>query len=335
MKLNSFRNRFFNIVDGLIGAEKAYLIDAILMSYVKFRKLYQHSSQIPIPPNNKNVISMADEIYTIGGLADRIRGIVSVFGFCKEHNLKFGIYFIKPFKLENFLMPNLYDWSVDNITRNSSYAKAYIIEEHTEVKHNSEEIKQRILEHFILGQKKEIHCYSNINYIQNDSKFCDLFNTLFKPSPELELELQKHIKVLGNNYVSISFRFVQLLGDFDDCINIVLSAEEQENLMKKCYDAIESIHLFHPNVMIFMTSDSMKFCSYVKCLPYVYIAPGEIAHVNFSSAGSNHMKTFVDFMLISRAQKAYLARTDFMFKSGFARIAAKAGNVPFEEYIIS
>lgn len=334
MKIHNVRNCLFSIAGKIFGIRFGALFEVTIMSWLKFYSLYKEKDLNIIQEKQFDVISMADDIYTIGGLADRIRGIVSVYAFCKEHNLSYGIYFTKPFKIEEFLVPNSYDWRVCNVLRDKRQSKAIIIEEHAKIMKNEIESKKRILEYFLLNKNKEIHCYSNIDLKIDSMSFSAMFKTLFRPSSALSVELKQHTQKLGENYISISFRFVQLLGDFEDCINETLTKEEQNSLIERCINAVVQIHKKHLDDKILITSDSTKFCEKVGCLPYVYIAPGEIAHVNFSSVGSSHMKTFVDFMLISRAKKAYMARTVFMFKSGFARIAAKAGDVPFEEYIV-
>ena len=45
-----------------------------------------------------------------GGLADRLRGIVSVYSYCREHNIPFYINYTSPLELTNWLVPNEYDW---------------------------------------------------------------------------------------------------------------------------------------------------------------------------------------------------------------------------------
>lgn len=46
-------------------------------------------------------------------MADRLRGIVSAYRFCKETNRPFRIGFFEPFDLREYFLPNLYDWSVE------------------------------------------------------------------------------------------------------------------------------------------------------------------------------------------------------------------------------
>ena len=43
-----------------------------------------------------------------------------------------------------------------------------------------------------------------------------------------------------------------------------------------------------------------------------------------------HMKTFLDIFVLSHAKKIYLLITGKMYKSGFAKRAAKLNNIPVE-----
>ena len=64
------------------------------------------------------ILSMHDGILHSGGLTDRLKGICTLYMFAKKQNLRFKIYFVFPFTLEKYLLPNVYDWSInrDDIT---------------------------------------------------------------------------------------------------------------------------------------------------------------------------------------------------------------------------
>jgi hypothetical protein len=87
-----------------------------------------------------------------------------------------------------------------------------------------------------------------------------------------------------------------------------------------------------------ITSDSITFLNNVKALPFVYVIPGELAHIAFSLNKSNevYMKSFVDYFLLSNAKKVYLIVDDRMYNSGFPYRAALYNNVPYEirQYVI-
>ena len=61
----------------------------------------------------KNIIYMVQPETTFsGGLSDRFRGITSIYAECKHKNLPFRIVF-EPFCLQDYLVPNKYDWRIE------------------------------------------------------------------------------------------------------------------------------------------------------------------------------------------------------------------------------
>ena len=58
--------------------------------------------------------------------------------------------------------------------------------------------------------------------------------------------------------------------------------------------------------------------------------PGPVGHFDHSGGDEMVKKTFLDFFLISNAEKIYLVRIDKIYNSGFARHAALLGDKPFE-----
>ena len=76
-----------------------------------------------------------------------------------------------------------------------------------------------------------------------------------------------------------------------------------------------------------------SFLKEVSKLDFVYLLPGKVGHMDSTSQQDIqvHMKTFLDFFVLSHAKKIYLLITGKMYKSGFAKRAAKLNNIPFEE----
>ena len=64
----------------------------------------------------------------------------------------------------------------------------------------------------------------------------------------------------------------------------------------------------------------------------VYIIPGKVGHIDYDNGDDVNMKTFLDFFLISKAEKVYLARSGKMYHSAFAKTASLVNNRPFEMY---
>lgn len=139
-------------------------------------------------------------------------------------------------------------------------------------------------------------------------------------------------------YFSITFRFIGLLGDFKDGNRHELeTVEEKENYMKKCLAAIEALHKDNPSIAkILVTADSPSFLKRAKALPYVYIVPGNVVHMdNVTTADYNvHLKLFLDFLMVSNAEKCYSYYYGRMFRrSKFAKTAALIGGKEYIEIV--
>lgn len=276
-----------------------------------------------------------------GGLADRLKGIVSVYKACLDTNRPFKILHTKPYKLDLFLIPNKYDWT---ITENSINYNINAVEPHY-LRHAHEKDEERYLlwrlkKIFQTSQNNVLHIYSNAKMI-NDLEYKILFNQLFKPSPVIENEINNHLLKLKGNYISLSFRFCHLLGDPVDEYLPELKQEEKVKLLSKTLKCIEYFHQQYPSHNLLINSDSTRFINYIKThnLDYTYIIPGNPIHIDqvktfdYDTMNS-YIKTFVDFFMISKAEKVFLIKDQNMRNSGFPKVASIIGGKPFEIYSI-
>lgn len=90
---------------------------------------------------------------------------------------------------------------------------------------------------------RQIHIYTNMYYA--DDRFGLLFNKLFKPAPILQSWIDENLQILGQNFIALSFRFQNLLGDSVDG-KIVYSPEEQRELINSCICQIELLRKTNP-----------------------------------------------------------------------------------------
>ncbi len=278
--------------------------------------------------NPMAIFSMDGKMFS-NGFADRLRGMISIYAYAKYNNIDFRIDHQIPFKLEDYFVPNHYDWRLKENEKsyNLLYSWPVVLLDYTKGK--------RL---FYLNKRKQHHFFSNINCIellnkhyQRKYKYADLFAELFKPSPKLQKEIDLNINELGKNYISVSFRFMQLMGDFKDIRGETLDIESQTKLINKCKELLRSLHLKHTGIdRILVTSDSQKFIESIKDLDYIYTIPGKIGHIGHTNDQSTYLKTMLDFCIISKAQKVYMAYTDKMYKSNFAKYASYITNAPFE-----
>lgn len=279
------------------------------------------------------VIFMADGKTTHGGLADRLRGMVSLYHFSKMEGLDFRIYFVSPFNLSDYLQPNTYNWEIgkNEISYYSTNSQAVIVKNNR--KDNLKYVKKRLGKN--VG-KRQLHVYTNI--LIKGFDFHSVFFELFKPSVPLQNELEFHKKQIGNRYVSVTYRFQQLLGDFKEGHYKILPEREREQLIIKCLNFIKDIReQYDETYKILVTSDSETFLQEAKAkFGFVYTIPGKVFHIDYTNenGGLVYMKSFVDLFMLSRAECLYNYATGDMYKeSGFPALAALIGNKPFKRVI--
>ncbi len=271
------------------------------------------------------------------GLTDKLRAITSVYYWTKKNGYDFIIFFNYPFDLQEFLIPNCYKWDENKnsivYSKKDAVPKALISYNGIFGEKKNVELHKYYLDSLAKEGEKQIHLYTN-TYCY-DEYFRECFHELFKPSLELKKELDFFSKEIGNSYITISFRFAQLLGDLKDTFGKPLPQNEKTELILKCKEAILPILKKNPNASkVLVTSDSETFLAEVSSLPYVYLLPGKIGHTANNISKDEVKKTFWDMFMISKSLKAYMVRTKQMYKSGFAKRAAMIGNIEFEEVMI-
>lgn len=324
-----------------LSKEQRYWINAKKLNS-EFRKgklisLCNYISDSPIKPlNQKRVVCIFDGKTRNGGLADRLRGIVSVYEVCKEQNLDFKILFTSPFNLSEFLVPNKADWRIneDELNYNTNITALCYID--TLTGDDYEAKKQRLwFKREFKRKYQEFHVRTNAIFSYKGD-YSTLFNELFKPSPQLLSSIEKQKKILGKGYISTSFRFMNLLGDFNETVELhsKLTKEEQNELITKNIEQLRLLHDKYPSKQILVNSDSTTFLQTAAKLDYVYVIPGNITHIDGKNKENEYKayeKTFLDFFMIANADKIYLMRTGQMYNSGYPFAASKVYNKPFEK----
>ncbi|MDE5685038.1 MAG: hypothetical protein K2I26_00610 [Paramuribaculum sp.] len=293
-----------------------------------FRQYYSPDAPLSAFPE-RSVICMADGKCHHGGLADRLRSFVTYYSYCKEHGRRFGIHSVFPFPLEDYLVPNLYDWRLrpGELTFNSTQARAFYMDNTSEKDQRERDFQRKLSERYLSDETHiQHHVYSSFFYAEAD--FGRYFHELFRPAPRIAALLEKEREALGGNYISVSARFLELLGDFKEPkATRHLTPQEQTDLIRRCVGQIEKLHALHPDHRILVTSDSRRFIQACAQLPYVHSTAGEISHVDVKGA-NDHAKTFLDFLLIADAAHVYQIRTAPMYGGNFSLRAAQAGNRP-------
>ena len=277
-------------------------------------------------------IFMADGKFLHGGMFDRLKGIISIYALAKAQGKDFKIHFVHPFSLENYLIPNTYNWKIeDNNPINYHYPNSRPIFGYGECYEPSRILKDR---------KGEVHFYYGFNSLKEiNQKFgtsfnwSQLYDELFKPTPQLQEYIDHYKKEIGGNYIAIHTRFLNLLGDKTETdINPELPEKQQIELKEKISQSIGQIMELHKDYRVMIASDSPNFIVYIQeKYPDVYIVPGEISHIGtHDSNDAQNIKMFVDYYLIGGAKKVYSLWTEGMWKSAFPEYAALIGGTEFE-----
>lgn len=312
----------------VIGKENVCRLQSKLKYFLSFRNEYKTLTNVN-GGGKKIVIFFIDGKTIHGGLSDRLRGLFSTYYYCLKEGIDFKVFWTYPFNLQDYLEPNKVNWLIEGkaISHNKNEVAFRFFNSYSLINNNETSFLK------IMNTKKhEIHVYSNITL--HEEMYHIFFNDLFKPSKMLSDALQYNTDKIGGKYISVSFRFIGILGDFKDTyFKKELGAEEKEKYISKCLDVICRLKTKHPNVpKILVTSDSRVFLEKASSLAYVYIIPGTVVHMDGVNKNmeQNDLKVFLDMLMISKAECCYSYSYGKMFKgTKFAKTSALIGNRRF------
>ena len=304
----------------------------LLPLYKKLDKEYPFNGS----PTEKCVVFnvTADTTFNMG-LADRLRGVTSVYKVCKKAGVPFKLHFKVP-NMIDYLEPNEYDWRIEekDLCYNTEYTyPCTLLTFHANLNSKLQSFAQKtILKHYIKKPYQQIHVHTNM--VASEKEYGKLFKELFKPTPLLQEQLDIHLPKLGGKktYIAMVYRFRQLLGDLKDG-GETLPEEEREAYIKQAIACVEKEHEKRPNEKILVTSDSKTFISRIKELPYVYTLPGEVVHMGVTTDADKmtYLKSFLDYYMLSYAHTVISVRDKKMYHSGFAYRAAKLNEAKYLE----
>ena len=280
---------------------------------------------------DRSVVFVCDGKKRQGGLGDRLKGLLTTYGLAKQHGRPFYIYWCEPFRLEEYLCPNKIDWRVDFRLLSFSKQRSFPVV----LSHRGSKwrlcVETLIFRCWFYG-KKELHVYTNYVFSYD---YPTLFKDLFCPSEIVDKQVDEIRKIGGGNYWSFSFRFMRLLGDFEDNRGETLPEKERPAFMDKNIAELKSLlQQLPPGYKALVTSDSITFLERAqKADERIFIVPGRVVHPDHITSNETtegmFLKSFVDFFLIMEAEKVFLLQTGAMYKSGFPELAASLGKKEF------
>ncbi len=302
-----------------------------------YRLRHYNWRRVGKPVEHPMLVFMVDNakgFYT-GGMADRFKGAVSSYVWCKQRNIDYRIRYVYPFELADYLEPASYDWRL----RPGEFT-TYLWD--TKIMHARREWGRRLIA-MNLGNK-QLHYHGNVDFLEylnytggTNYAWGSIFKELFKPGAKLETALKQEKKKIGDNYISVSFRFQNLLGDFEEYDYQPLTEERQrEELIRKCQEGLINLQGSYPNVPILVTSDSSTFIERVSKMPGIHVIGGKRVHMGCNDQGDydTHLNSFIDFYMLADSIRIFCLGTAEMYPSRFPMYAAKVNDIPFERVLI-
>lgn len=275
------------------------------------------------------IFNVTEDFYS-GGMADRFKGAVTAYAYCKQRGIDFRIRYIYPFELSDYILPASYDWRL----KEGEYVQCI---PDARLMYARAEHGRRLLR--LKPSSRQIHFYGNYNNLDllnrtagTDYKWGELFNDLFRPGPELEKLIAAKKSEIGSEYISAVFRFQNLLGDFKEYgFRSIEEHNRRDELISLCIAGLEDLHAKYPDVPVLVTSDSSTFIQKVSSLPYVFTVGGKRVHVGSSSgeAVDTYMGSFVDFFMLAGSRMIFSLGSSEMYPTQFPMYAAKLNDVPF------
>lgn len=279
------------------------------------------------------IVVCFDGFVAHGGLVDRLKGIISFYEIAKKLEYDFFIYFEDPFTLSHFLEPNVLDWRINNQRLKFNPFT-------TKILYLNDNFKVKPLQLIKGSRNKDFFVYANIDYLNEINPGFDKmsyrnlwkknYDELFNKTSILE---QAMAFLPNEKRIVFHSRFTNLLGDFKDTSNKIISEDEKTELLNKLLIKIEEVRQNSDvSKTIYILSDSLLFLQYISQKPYLKILEGTPKHIDVKSNKIDleaHLKTFTDFYFMIESDEIYLLKLNKMYNSGFSRYASIIGNVKF------
>lgn len=283
------------------------------------------------PVTSPLVVFKVDDYFYSGGMADRFKGAVTAYAYCKQRKIDFRIRYVFPFELSDYLLPAEYDWRL----RDNEYSECI---RDARVMYARAELGRRLVRSKV--GRRQLHYYGNYNNLEllnrtggTDYSWGGLFRELFRPCAEIEAAVRAKSSEIGGEYVSAVFRFQNLLGDFKEYgFSTIKDENEKEMLIEKCLKGLEDIKARHEGMPVLVTSDSGVFVERASRIPGIHVVGGERVHIGSNSTDNKDMylNSFVDFYMLAGSSRIYSVQSGRMYTTQFPMYAAKLNDIPFE-----
>lgn len=277
------------------------------------------------------VVFMVDRNFYSGGMADRFKGAVTAYAYCKQRGYDFRIRYIFPFELSDYLLPAQYDWRLKDGEYSECILDAKVM--YARAEHGRRLLRQKV-------GKRQLHFYGNYDNVEylnekagTDYRWGELFLELFRPCPALEQAVSTKQAEIGAPYISVVFRFQNLLGDFREYkFSSIDGKEQRERLISTCLEELKKLQRRFPDTPFLVTSDSSTFAARAADLPGIHTVGGERVHIGsgFADSCDTYMNSFIDFFMLAGSQRIFNIVAPRMYPTNFPVCASRLHDVPFE-----
>ncbi len=212
-----------------------------------------------------------------------------------------------PFELSNFLVPNKFDWKIENDdVVYSKYTKPIVMLGDYRWVYKFKKI---------IGRNQQIHLYANVwllkelnDFYKTNFKYKQLYDELFKVSDNLNSRLNLIRNQLPSEYISLCFRHRNVFGDFSESNFEEVPDDEKERVLISCVTAIkDKIRTYHLPAVI--TSDSVNFLHAIKDIPNAYTVntQNKAVHMDYVSGAEINVyeQSFIDFYILGWGASRY------------------------------
>jgi hypothetical protein len=268
-----------------------------------------------------------------GGLADRLKGIISFYAVALHCDVDFYIHHTHPFSLEDYWEPNEYEWRNESIRFNPFRDRIIsdIVHKYKEGINPVNWIDTKNPRtYFVYSNANYLHAINGVyNIVLSFAIWRKYFDKLFKPSILLEKALNE---LPTGDYRVCHLRFVGILGDFADINPRRLSEEAVDQLFAFLDAKLNALHETKSDMPLYVLSDSPRFLAHISTNKRVRVLPGTPKHVDIQSKENSledHLKTFADFYFMARSQEVLVLAMPPLYESGFAKISALQHQVPY------
>lgn len=281
------------------------------------------------------ILFVCDGSRNHGGIADRLKGILTTYYFAKKNNSLFFILWNSPFDLNIYLHPNSFDWRLKKKYKYCDNNNLSLI-----LEMSKQDWKNKI-KNFLFSRclKNNNNFIVYTNLFNKKIPYSSLFFELFKPSKYLYKSINYHEQKIGGKYYSYTFRFGNTFNDFKDIVGIPLKYNQKIILLNKCINILKEFLNDQPiDYKALVTSDSIFFLQNIKNIDNrLYVIDDPIKHPEFNKNDNINreiwLKSFLDFYLIMKAEKVFQLKSKEMYKSGFPELAALIGEKSYCLYL--